>query len=61
VNIRGDYDGIKKAFGPTQLSKAIKNLPCGKSPGMDGIPSEIVKCGGSVLLNHLYESVLEIR
>jgi hypothetical protein len=38
-----------------ELRKAIKNLPCGNSHGIDGIPPEIVKCGGSVLLTHLHE------
>ena len=30
-NIRGMYDGIKKALGPTQSKTAPLNLPLGKS------------------------------
>ena len=38
-----------------ELSKAIDSLSCGKAPGKDGIPPEVLKCGKPVLLQHLHE------
>ena len=44
---------------PTQeeLSKAIDSLSCGKAPGNDCIPAEILKSGKSVLIEHLHELI----
>ncbi|KAI8519195.1 hypothetical protein Bbelb_024520 [Branchiostoma belcheri] len=59
-DLRGMYNGIKKALGPTvkktaplkslsgvteQLSIAIDSLPCGKAPGSGNIPPEAIKQG----------------
>jgi hypothetical protein len=38
-----------------ELERAIDRLVCGKAPGPDGIPPEILKYGKVALLNHLYE------
>ena len=38
-----------------ELSKAIDALSCGKAPGEDGIPPEIIKCGKPALLKSLHE------
>ncbi|XP_068671124.1 uncharacterized protein [Montipora foliosa] len=38
-----------------ELSKAIDALSCGKAPGDDGIPPEIIKCGKPALLEPLHE------
>ena len=37
-----------------ELKEAIERLPIAKAPGEDGIPPEIIKCGSSVLLEHLH-------
>ena len=38
-----------------EVVKAIKMLNCGKSPGMDGIYAEILKCGGNRFLERLHD------
>nr|KAG5691627.1 hypothetical protein BaRGS_023798 [Batillaria attramentaria] len=38
-----------------ELSKAIDYLSCGKAPGKDGIPPEVLKSGKPALLQHLHE------
>ncbi|XP_029651828.1 uncharacterized protein LOC115225042 [Octopus sinensis] len=38
-----------------ELSKAIDTLACGKAPGNDGNPSEILKCGKPALLHSLHD------
>jgi hypothetical protein len=38
-----------------ELSKAIDCLSCGKAPRNDGISTEVLKRGKSVLLQHLFE------
>ena len=38
-----------------ELSKAIDSLACGKAPGKDGIPSEVLKQGKSTLLQPLHK------
>ena len=38
-----------------ELSKAIDCLTCGKAPGKDGIPPEVLKSGKPTLLRHLHE------
>ena len=39
-----------------ELSKATDSLACGKAPGNDGIPPEIIKAGKmNALLYHLHE------
>ena len=38
-----------------ELSKAIDCLSCGKAPGKDGIPPEVLKSEKSALLQHLFE------
>ena len=39
-----------------ELSKAIDALACGKAPGRDGIPPEVMKAGKQTsLLQHLHE------
>ena len=35
------------------VRKAVKKLKRGKSPGVDGITSEMLKCGGECLLEWL--------
>ena len=43
-----------------ELRKAIDALSCGKAPGSDGIPPEIVKAGEeNSLLGHLHELLLQ--
>ena len=43
-----------------ELSKAIDSLACGKAPGKDGIPPEIIKVGKeTVLLHHLHQLLLQ--
>jgi len=110
-NLKGMYDGIKQATGPTQkktaaplkdstkkmehwvehyselysrenivsqdalnvmeslptldeldseptleeLSQALDQLACGKAPGKDGIPAEVIKCAKGTLLKELHE------
>ncbi|XP_037774604.1 uncharacterized protein LOC119571296, partial [Penaeus monodon] len=39
-----------------ELSKAIDSLACGKAPGKDGIPPEVIKVGKkTALLHHLHQ------
>ena len=38
-----------------ELSKAIDSLACGKAPGSDGIPSEVLKSGKEALIQPLHE------
>ena len=38
-----------------ELSEAIREISSGKAPGLDGIPAEIFKCGGSKLLDTLHQ------
>ena len=38
-----------------ELSKAINRLSCGKAPGSDGIPSEVLKSGKPALLQPLHD------
>lgn len=38
-----------------ELSKAIDRLSCGKAPGSDGIPSEVLKSGKPALLQPLHD------
>ena len=38
-----------------ELSKAIDRLACGKAPGSDGIPPEVLKCGKPALLQQLHD------
>jgi len=43
-----------------ELMKAIDSLACGKAPGSDGIPPEIVKAGREIsILVHLHELLLQ--
>ena len=43
-----------------ELSKAIHSLACGKAPGKDGIPPEVIKAGKqTALLHHLHELLLQ--
>ena len=43
-----------------ELSKAINSLACGKAPGKDGIPPEVIKAGKqTALLHHLHELLLQ--
>jgi len=37
-----------------ELSEAIDSLACGKAPGKDGIPPEVLKQGKSTLLQPLH-------
>ena len=37
------------------LSKAIDSLSCGKAPGCDSIPPEVIKCAKPALLQHLHQ------
>ena len=43
-------------FEPSEedISTSLNSLTKGKSPGSDGIPAEILKCGQSTLLPHLH-------
>ena len=36
------------------IRKAVKKLKGGKSPGVEGITSEMLKCGGECLLEWLW-------
>ncbi|XP_076442831.1 uncharacterized protein LOC143281507 [Babylonia areolata] len=43
-----------------ELSKAIDSLTCGKAPGKDGIPPEVIKAGEkTALLHHLHQLLLQ--
>ncbi|KAK4320192.1 hypothetical protein Pmani_008955 [Petrolisthes manimaculis] len=43
-----------------ELSKAIDSLTCGRAPGSDGIPPEVLKVGKrSELLRHLHGVLLQ--
>ncbi|XP_076436204.1 uncharacterized protein LOC143275811 [Babylonia areolata] len=43
-----------------ELSKAIDSLACGKAPGKDGIPPEVIKAGKrTMLLYHLHQLLLQ--
>lgn len=42
-----------------ELSKAIDMLPSGKSPGMDGIPAEVIKSGKAGLLEPLHKLLIQ--
>ena len=43
-----------------ELRKAINSLACGKAPGNDGVPSEVIKAGmNTALLYHLHELLLQ--
>ncbi|XP_071954137.1 craniofacial development protein 2-like [Antedon mediterranea] len=42
-----------------ELSKAIDVLACGKAPGKDGIPPEVLKAGSSTLLQKIHELLLQ--
>ena len=43
-----------------ELRKAINSLACGKAPGNDGVPSEVIKAGmNRALLYHLHELLLQ--
>ncbi len=43
-----------------EMRKAIDSLSCGKAPGSDGIPPEIVKAGReNALIGHLHELLLQ--
>ena len=43
-----------------ELSNAINSLACGKAPGNDGIPPEVIKAGKkTTLLHHLHELLLQ--
>ena len=43
-----------------ELGEAIDSLACGKAPGIDGIPPEVIKAGkDSSLLYHLHELLLQ--
>ena len=37
------------------LSKAIDSLSCGKAPGCDSVPPEVIKCAKPALLQHLHQ------
>ena len=52
----------KLDFPPSvdELRKAINSLACGKAPGNDGVPSEVIKAGmNTALLYHLHELLLQ--
>ena len=38
-----------------ELNKAIDNLACGKAPGLDSIPAEVLKHGKPSILQPLHE------
>ncbi|XP_076461753.1 uncharacterized protein LOC143294207 [Babylonia areolata] len=43
-----------------ELSKAIVSLVCGKAPGKDGIPPEVIKAGKrTALFHHLHQLLLQ--
>ena len=45
-----------------ELSKTMDSLACGKAPGKDGIPPEVIKAGKqTALLYHLCELLLQCR
>lgn len=43
-----------------EISMAVQSLRNGKSPGVDGIPGEVLKHGGAVLHGRLYELISAI-
>ena len=43
-----------------EVSKAIKQISSGKSPGMDGIPAEIFKSAGPVALKAIHSLLTSI-
>lgn len=48
-------EGLSVAPPIAEVKKAIKQLTNGKSPGNDGIPAEIYKCGSNLLVTKLSE------
>ena len=54
---------MNKLDGPPsvdELRKAINSVACGKVPGNDGIPSEVIKIGmNTAVLYHLRELLLQ--
>ncbi|XP_076445488.1 uncharacterized protein LOC143283197 [Babylonia areolata] len=52
VEINEDLDTL-----PTEdeVSKAVKQLSCGKAPGSDAIPAEVYKAGGPAMMQKLTE------
>jgi hypothetical protein len=43
-----------------ELRKAVNSLACGKAPGNDGIPPEVIRAGkNTALLQHLHELLLQ--
>ena len=45
-----------------EMSKAIDSLACGKVPGKEGIPPEVIKVGRkTILLHRLHELLLQCQ
>eukprot|EP00745_Piridium_sociabile_P017972 TRINITY_DN26814_c0_g1_i26.p1 TRINITY_DN26814_c0_g1~~TRINITY_DN26814_c0_g1_i26.p1 ORF type:complete len:202 (+),score=51.54 TRINITY_DN26814_c0_g1_i26:351-956(+) len=42
-----------------ELRNAVEKLAQGNAPGKDGIPPEVVRCGKSVLLQHLHDLICQ--
>ena len=47
-------DELEELPSEEELIKAIDRLPSGKAPGLDGIPSEVIKCAKGPLLKYLH-------
>lgn len=40
-----------------EVERSVNNMRNSKSPGIDGIPAELLKCGGETLLSRLHELI----
>jgi len=43
-----------------EIQHALQQMSSGKTPGVDGIPAEVLKHGGSSLLSHLTDLISKI-
>ena len=43
-----------------EIRKAVKQMKCNKASGGDGIPAEVYKHGGTILVHHLHRLFLKI-
>ena len=44
----------------TMVQRKLRRLRAGKAPGLDGIPNEVLKAGGSILGIMLHELILKV-
>lgn len=57
INDLPQHPYMRELDNPPTLDEvrgAVESMSNGKSPGIDGIPAEILKCGGSVIIEILH-------